>query len=73
MTNNMCNWNFAQGLPAAVAEPDAALRTQGDGKYDPANPDDPLAPKRERRARLWHQALEPPVHPGVCRQRLLPG
>ncbi len=47
MTNNMCNWNFAQGLPAAIAEPDAALRTQGDGKYDPANPDDPLAPKRD--------------------------
>ena len=47
MTNNMCNWNFAQGLPAAIPEPDAALRTQGDGKYDPANPDDPLAPKRD--------------------------
>ncbi|MCE2486259.1 MAG: hypothetical protein J4F42_12145, partial [Desulfurellaceae bacterium] len=47
MSNNMCNWNFAQGLPASVAEPDAALRTQGDGKYDPANPDDPLAPKRD--------------------------
>ncbi len=47
MSNNMCNWNFAQGLPAAIPEPDAALRTQGDGKYDPANPDDPLAPKRD--------------------------
>ena len=47
MSNNMCNWNFAQGLPASIPEPDAALRTQGDGKYDPANPDDPLAPKRD--------------------------
>ncbi len=47
MSNNMCNWNFAQGLPAAIPEPDAAMRTQGDGKYDPANPDDPLAPKRD--------------------------
>ena len=47
LSNNMCNWNFAQGLPAAIPEPDAALRTQGDGKYDPANPDDPLAPKRD--------------------------
>jgi len=47
LSNNMCNWNFAQGLPASIPEPDAALRTQGDGKYDPANPDDPLAPKRD--------------------------
>ena len=46
VSNNMCNWNTAQGMPVAVAEPDATKRTQGDGKYDPANPDDPLAPKR---------------------------
>ena len=47
MSNNMCNWNTTQGLPVAIAEPDATKREQGDGKYDPANPDDPLAPKRE--------------------------
>jgi hypothetical protein len=47
LTNNMCNWNTSQGLPVAIAEPDATKREQGDGKYDPANPDDPLAPKRE--------------------------
>ncbi len=47
VTNNMCNWNFAQGLPAALPQPDASKRTQGDGTYDPANPDDPLAPKRD--------------------------
>ena len=47
MTSNMCNWNFAQGTPASIPEPDPALRTQGDGKHDPANPDDPLAPQRD--------------------------
>ena len=46
LSNNMCNWNTVQGLPTSVAEPDPTKRTQGDGKYDPANPDDPLAPKR---------------------------
>ena len=47
LSNNMCNWNTSQGLPVAIAESDATKRTQGDGKYDPANPDDPLAPKRQ--------------------------
>jgi len=35
-TNNMCNWNFAQGTGRSL-----------EGEFDPADPDNPLAPRRD--------------------------
>jgi hypothetical protein len=36
VTNNMCNWNFAQGMGPSL-----------DGEFDPADPNNPLAPERK--------------------------
>lgn len=36
VTNNMCNWNFAQGIGRSL-----------DGEFDPADTNNPLAPERK--------------------------